>query len=290
MEKRVEQLEKKLAEKEDELLRYSTEIAKLNTQLRDLIQQISLEIKMAHVIQKTLVPTEIPNIPGFEFSTKFIASFVSGGDYFDIFEHDDRFRFGMILSCSSGHGMSALFLSVLMKLAGSIEARKGAGPANAILSMAKELIPNIQTSDSADVFYGVMDRSTYEMEYTLAGDVVALHFTNAENGIVRLRSHSPSLSSEFVMELQSEKISLNARDRLVIVSKGVVESPNAKGEPFGVKRVEDCIFSKKGTSVHELRNEILYQVEKFTGKSEPDRDQTVMIMEVKDKVIKLARN
>lgn len=283
MDKKTEQLEKRLAESEAELQSYKAEITKLNTQLRELIQQISIEIKLANVIQKTLVPTEIPNIPGFEFSTKYIASFLSGGDYFDIFEHDDRFKFGVIMACSSGHGMSALFLSVLMKLAGPMEARKGSNPAQAILSIAKELIPNVQLNDTADIFYGVVDRKTYDLEYTLLGDVTALLFTNAEQGIVRLKSMSPCLDSSFKFELNSERIALNARDRLVIASKGVFDA-------IGVKRIEDCIFSKKDTSVHELRNEILFQVEQKTGKSEPDRDQTVIVVEVKDKVIKLARN
>jgi sigma-B regulation protein RsbU (phosphoserine phosphatase) len=42
--------------------------------------------------------------------------------------------------------------------------------------------------------------------------------------------------------------------------------------------------------VHELRNEILHQNEKFTGRQTPLRDQTVIAMEVKDRVIKLAKN
>ena len=42
--------------------------------------------------------------------------------------------------------------------------------------------------------------------------------------------------------------------------------------------------------VHELRNHILYEVQKFTGHNEPLRDQTIVVLEVKDKVIKLAKS
>jgi sigma-B regulation protein RsbU (phosphoserine phosphatase) len=41
--------------------------------------------------------------------------------------------------------------------------------------------------------------------------------------------------------------------------------------------------------VHELRNHMLYEVQKFSGKPDPIRDQTLVVFEVKDKVIKLAR-
>src|ERR1039458_260624 len=103
-EERILQLETLLHQKDHELQNYRDEVNRLNEQLERVIAQISGELKMAHLIQQALVPTEIPNIPGFEFSTKFIAGSETGGDYYDIFELDDRFKFGIILSSSSGYG------------------------------------------------------------------------------------------------------------------------------------------------------------------------------------------
>ena len=82
---------------------------------RSLIAHLHGELKLAHVIQKALVPTEFPHISGFEFSTKFVPSSISGGDYFDIFEHQDKMKFGILLADSSGYQFSALFLSTLIQ-------------------------------------------------------------------------------------------------------------------------------------------------------------------------------
>src|SRR5687768_8579652 len=109
---RVAELEEELRERQADLKRFRDELSKANQRLEGLITRLHSELKLAHVIQKSLVPTEFPHITGFEFSTKFVPSSVSGGDYFDIFEHDDRFRFGVIVSSSNGHTMSALLLSV----------------------------------------------------------------------------------------------------------------------------------------------------------------------------------
>lgn len=284
-----ESLQKSLSEKEKELARYRSEIKKLNAQLRELIIQINQEIKMSQVIQKTLVPTELPNIPGFDFSTKFIASLVTGGDYFDLFEHDDKFRFGVVLSCASGYGMSALFLSVLMKLSGQIEARRGTPANHALNSIIQELLPSLQPNDSADVFYGVVDRRTFELSYCLVGDVLALHQHATKSDIVKLEKSAPAIATGFQQTLDNKIVNLNARDRIVVCSKGVFQAPNNRGEQFGVKQVEDIMFEKKNSSVHEVRNEILYQVERWTGKTEPDRDLTVVVIEVKERILKLAR-
>src|SRR4051812_35517005 len=121
MQSRIRDLEDELKEKEKELGLFRDEVSKLNTQLEMLIDQTGLEVSLANSIHKFLVPTEIPNIPGFDFSSKYEASAISGGDYFDIFELEDRYRFGILLSCSSGYGMSAVLLSILMKLSSQME-------------------------------------------------------------------------------------------------------------------------------------------------------------------------
>src|SRR5580698_8296333 len=87
---RIGELEEEVRERQADLKRFREELGKANQRLETLIEQLHQEVKLAHVIQKILVPTEFPHISGFEFSTKFFPSHISGGDYFDIFEHQDR--------------------------------------------------------------------------------------------------------------------------------------------------------------------------------------------------------
>lgn len=288
-ENQIEQLKKLLNEKDQELARYKSEISKLNLQLRELIGQISQEIKMAQVIQKTLVPTEIPNIPGIDFSTKYSASMISGGDYFDIFEHDDKFRFGIVLSSSSGYSLSALFLSVLMRLARQLEAKKTKNPAQALTDIATELLPNLQPEDRADVFYGVVDRRTFDFVYSYVGDVWAAAINNKKIEVLTHQGRE-ALYKNGQNKIEDQTFNLQPKDKVVLCSRGLFQAMNSNGEAFGVKRLEDLIHAKKSASVHDLRNEILFAVEKFTQLSEPMRDQTVLVFEVQERILKLARN
>ncbi|MEM7646417.1 MAG: hypothetical protein AAF203_05870, partial [Pseudomonadota bacterium] len=114
LELRIRELEAELKKKDQDLGIYRQELGQANAALEQLIVKVNDQLQQSHRIQKFLVPTEFPNIQGFEFSTKFSSSAVAGGDYFDIFEHFDKMRFGLFLSSASGYGMSALFLSVLM--------------------------------------------------------------------------------------------------------------------------------------------------------------------------------
>lgn len=202
LQNRIRELEQELGDREKDLGVFRDELARANSQLEKFIKQIGSELRMASLIQKALVPTEFPNIPGFEFSTKFIPSPISGGDYFDIFEHEDKFRFGVVLASSSGYSMSALFLSVLLKMTGQLEARKGTPPDRILDLMGRELVPNISSGDAANVFYAVFDRRSFEMTYSGVGQMVGLVYNHASGKLQRLEWEPKPFSHDFKVDLK----------------------------------------------------------------------------------------
>lgn len=287
---KVNELEEELKERQADLKRFRDELGKANQRLEVMISQLRDELKLAHVIQRALVPTEFPHISGFEFSTKFIPSAVSGGDYFDIFEHQDKFRFGIIVSSASGHAMSALLLGVLLKMTSQIESKRGSEPHQVLKDMQEQLLENLTEPDAADIFYALIDRRSFEMRFVRAGSVIALH-QSAQTGEVQiLDSGLGPLAVGFTAPPDSGSLSLNPRDRMVLCTRGVIEAKNPEGEPYGMERVTRSFLSGPKRGVHELRNHILYEVQQFAGGAEPVRDRTLVVLEVKDKVIKLAKS
>jgi phosphoserine phosphatase RsbU/P len=288
---RVAELEQEVQERQVDLKRFREELGKANSRLETLIERLHQEVKLAHVIQKILVPTEFPHIAGFEFSTKFFPSHVSGGDYFDIFEHQDRARFGIIVSSSSGHSMSALLLGVLLKMTGQLEAKRGSDPHLVVHDMFEQLKEHMTTKDAADIFYALVDRRNYEMRYVKAGSLIALH-QNSSTGEVQalLDSGLGPMAAGFQSPVDSGVLALNPRDRVVLCTRGVIEATNARGESYGMERVTRSFLTGPKRGVHELRNHILFEVHKFAQGTEPIRDQTLVVLEVKDKVIKLAKS
>jgi sigma-B regulation protein RsbU (phosphoserine phosphatase) len=289
LQERVTELEEEVREREADLKRFRLELGKANQRLENLITQLHGELKLAHVIQKSLVPTEFPHINGFEFSTKFVPSTVTGGDYFDIFEHEDRFRFGVIVSSSSGHAMSALLLGVLLRMTTQLEAKRGSEPHQVMLDMLEQLKDNMSEVDQSDIFYSLIDRRNFEMRYVRAGSVVVLHQSFTTGEVQALDSGLGPLALDFKPPSSSGALLLNPRDRVVLCTRGVIEARNSAGEAYGMERVTRSFLNGPKRGVHELRNHILYEVSKFSGATSPARDQTLVVLEVKDKVIKLAK-
>lgn len=287
LKKRIKELEEEVHHREQDLDRFRKELLKANSQLEHLIGQVQRELKLAQSIYRALVPTEFPHISGFEFSTKFIPSMISGGDYFDIFEHQDRMRFGIVLSSASGHALSALLLSVLIKMAGLMEGRKVQAPDKVVKALGEELQEHLEDSSQLDLFYAVVDRRKYVLNFVRLGDVLLFH--QLDDGSLNLVGEKhPPISKDSSFQGQTEQISLSPRDRLILVSPGCLRAQNLKGESFGWERVSQSIKSAPPRGIHELRQNLLFEIEKFTEGTELKRDLTILALEVKDKVIKLA--
>ncbi|KYG67189.1 sigmaB regulation protein RsbU [Bdellovibrio bacteriovorus] len=286
---RISELEHELAVKDAELHRYRLELTKANTALEKLITQVSNELKLAQNLQKLLSPTELPNVQGFDFSTKFLPGSRSGGDYFDIFEHEDKLKFGILISSATGYSLSSLLLSIIIKISSQIEARRGLEAHKVVALLAKEVVPNIQNEDRASLFYGVVDRRSYEIQYCSIGNIDGFLQVYGQEGLVELLPTGPSISKDFNTEPQSKTIQLNPRDRIVIATEGLKMSQNSLGVNWGGHGLSESILRAPKQGVHELRNEILFSNEKYTGKTDPVRDQTLIVTEVKDRVIKLAK-
>jgi sigma-B regulation protein RsbU (phosphoserine phosphatase) len=288
-EQKIKQLEMELADRERELLAFRRELGEVNVQLEKFINQMAGELKLASLIQRSLVPTEIPTIPGFEFSTKFVASPLSGGDYFDIFELEDKMRFGIIMANSSGHGMASLFLSVLLKLTTQMEARKGMEPSEVAKNMTKEMQGAVKSKDMTNLFYAVIDRRHYTLTYSKAGNINAYLYKREEDKLVRLDATQGPIAKNSKANPKNETISLDPRDKLILTSEGVTKALNRHDEAFGEERLFEHTLKNPGINCHDLRNEILFQLSKFVDGREYIQDLSILVMEVKDKVIKLRK-
>ncbi len=287
LQKKIQELEAELQKRDQDLRIYKKELSEANVELERLIVQVNDQLQQALQVQKFLVPTEFPNIQGFEFSTKFSSSPMSGGDYFDIFEHYDKMRFGLFLSSASGYGMSALFLSVLMKLNYQIEDSKNNEPKAVLGEIFQEMGEQSRPEDEAAIFYGVFDRRKFQMSYCNVGQPLAIHYQEASGRIELLKGMSEPLNpSAKLGSLQQGLVDLNPKDKLIFCSTGFLALQNSDGDYWGMEEILSVIKRNVKKSVHELRNEIFYQALKFS--SDQPRDLTVIVTEVKDRIMKLA--
>lgn len=279
----INRLKAMLKAKDQELHLYKQELLKFSHQLDQVLIQISSDVELLKKIQKVVTPTELPQIPGFEFSRKFVYGSRYGGDYFDIFEHEDRMKFGVLLSSSSGYAMSALFLSLILKVSHLLEAKKGLSPDKVLQQIGAELKTMANTKDETQAFYGVVDRRDLTLNFCAVGRIKGFLQTT-QPFLQMISSESSALGPSSEPIFKSVQVELEPKSRLLLVSDGVLEV-------LTTDQISQCL-QKLGpqAQVHDVRNEILFQCQLQSGSETPLRDQTVVVIEVKDRVIKLAKS
>lgn len=291
LKRRITELEEELRIKSAEVLRYRTEFQKVNSTLEKLISDASHELRLAQKLQKALVPTELSLLQGFEVSNKFVPGTHQGGDFFDYFELADKMRFVVFLSSCSGYTLSSMLLSALIRFSGLAEARRGLSPEKAVAAILSEIQGSLTAKDEINLFYALFDRRSFQMSYCGIGLTYATLQQHGKSALKNLNAGAKEVHrGSNLEELKVNTIELQPLDRIILASAGVVLSQNEANQFFGSSGIDESIFNSPQRGVHDVRNEILFSAEKFSGRSEPQRDQTVLVLEVKEQILRLTKS
>ena len=276
----VIQLKKELSEKQTEISRYRSEILKVTQVLDQLMSESQKDIQLLRQMYQTLVPTDMPQFPGFEFSKKFVFGSKKGGDYFDIFSQKQKTKFGILLSSATSYTMSALLLSLRVKHTAFLESDKPMASKDFIQMLSDELKNLADAKDQAQILYAQVDRKTLEMTFCAVGNVLGFYL-NANGTLHRLSaSAAEGLGQDFHLDITETHLQLEPKGRLVFVTEGLLEV---------LTQDEIASIIQKATATHDVRHELLFAAQRKSGLETPFRDQTVVVMDVKDNIIKLAK-
>lgn len=276
------ELRSQLQAKTFEVSAYQKELLKFSQKLDQLMTQSNDDIQVLNQIHKFLAPTELPQFPGFEFSRKFVYGTKFGGDYFDIFEHEDKMKFGVLISSATGYAMSALMLSIVLKLSHIMEAKKGMSPSKVMEHLGTELKQLASDKDKAQVLYAVVDRREWTFNFCAVGKIQGF-FLVPDGQMQLISSDSDGLGPALSATYSEIKLNLEPKTKIVLVTEGLMDI---------LTRDEMAKIIQNPTlqSPHDLRNDLLVAAQVKSGLETPLRDQTVVVIEVKDNIIKLAKS
>ena len=288
-------LKKKIKDLSDEMKKKDLIIKNFKTQFSSgseivlkLTQQVDRDLQNLYSLHENLIPLKFPSIPNCEFSFKFVsAPKGEGKDFYQVFPLK-KMRFGVMMSSCVSHIVSSLLFSSRLKLMSKME-NKSAPPGEILQMLSEEMgaAPH-SSSMNVDIFYAVMNRKTYRLAYSSVGQVKSFVYSASTKKIKELEPSRSSLNKEPDNPFLSQKVSFNSRDRLILCSPGVIQALNKKGEPFGEERLKEAILAVKTPGPHQLRSEIFHALKAFSQNKKPKRDQSVIVMEIKDRILKLA--
>ena len=282
---KIKSLEAQLQDQDDLTNKYKEALSSSNHRIEQIAKNLKEGLSLIAEIHRHLLPVDLPEIPYFEFSYKFLPTSIGvSGDFFDVVKIRNSLKFGIIISSCNTYAMSALFISSFLKSSQRLHDYK---TSKDFLSYVSEsLSKSFSEIEKIDLFYGIIDRKTFSLDYCLVGDIFA-GFKKEGQDYQILEPCSKTLRDK--KTFKNKTISLDAKDIFMFCSAGVKTNENSKKEEFGVSNILKAACEGEEKGVLGIRQNVLFQCNKFNKGIKSTKDRTVLVMEVKDRILKLTK-
>jgi phosphoserine phosphatase RsbU/P len=224
------------------------------------------ELAIAASIQQRLMAVTIPEVPYARMQGKNLSCKEIGGDFFDAVNTDDGLA--IVLADVAGKGVSAALLASTLQgmIYSQLVARM---PLTEIVAAANRFLTSKRIGEKYATVIIARLRRDGELEYVNCGHVPPLLVCGGE--VIRPSHGCLPVGLLPDATYESDRYSLHAGDRLVLVTDGVTEAENAEGEFFDNERLE--VAAKQGSMA-----EIFAAVSEFCGSTPLSDDCTVVEM------------
>jgi sigma-B regulation protein RsbU (phosphoserine phosphatase) len=246
-------------------------------------QFLAGDLETARAIQRMFLPDPVrsPFPQRLAFAHVFLPEMAVGGDYYDLKQLDDR-RVALLMADVSGHGMSAAFVTGLIKTTFEFSYPPDQSPREFMARLNNVLERLTPPSSFAAVVFAVYDVASRELRYSNAGHNPAPILVRGSTGEVEWLDDCVDLLAGVNpdMKYQEDRLPLSPGDKFVVCTDGITDIPNAEGERFGFHRLYDCLRENAERPAGKLLEATVAAVTAHAkGLSRTD-DQTILIMEV----------
>src|ERR671917_719816 len=251
-------------------VQYDVTEQKQEAQERERIEQ---ELRVARLIQQTLLPKTLPELPGYEVAAHYRPAREVGGDFYDVLELEDG-RLGLVVGDATGHGVpAALMMANTQSVLRAVAQRGGSEPGRILAEVNEVLRSYIPPSMFVTCFYAILDPRSGALRYANAGhDLPYLwHGGDCEE----LRARGMPLGLMPGMSYEEKEVVLDAGEVALFYSDGLVEAHNPQGEMFGFPRLRELVAEH--AEERSLGDFLLEELYSFTGEGWEQEDDITLL-------------
>lgn len=235
-------------------------------------QRIEHELRVASIIQQTLLPQETPAAEGWEVMAYYRPAREVGGDFYDFIYFPDG-RIGFIVADVTDKGVPAAMVMATTRSILRAAAERLVAP-GAVLERTNDVLhPEIPAKMFVTCFYAVLDPATGHLCFANAGHDVPYRYTG--EGIAELRATGMPLGLMPGMQYEEKETTLEEGDYVLLYSDGLVEAHNEAREMFGFPRLQTLLATHAdGTTVTDY---LLDELATFTGPAWEQEDDVTLV-------------
>jgi sigma-B regulation protein RsbU (phosphoserine phosphatase) len=267
-------------------------LARANEQLEAANRSIRRDLEAAAAVQRSLLPSILPEAPGIRFAWRFRPCQELAGDFLNILRLDDR-HIGVYILDVSGHGVAAALLSVTLSrvlsivpdrsvLYRSVPERPGqlrlAEPAEVVSQLNREFRTSPQTAQYFTMIYGVLETGTGDFRYVTAGHPRPVRLCPGKAPRF-LESGGTPVGLLAEASYEERHVRLEAGERLYFFTDGLTDAEGVTGEEFGAERLLEVLDRSCRVTLDENLDAVMGCVEQWCAPARPNDDMALLAIE-----------
>jgi sigma-B regulation protein RsbU (phosphoserine phosphatase) len=237
---------------------------------------IDRELDVARRIQSSILPSEMPRVPGLAVAARYRPMTAVAGDFYDFLETDGD-GLGVLVADVSGHGVPAALIASMVKVALAAQQARAHRPA-AVLKGLNEVLCGRLGGQYVTAAYVFVEASSGLMRYAAAGHPPMLRAPSCRPEVREIERNGLVLGFVPTADYDELEQPLEAGDRLLLYTDGLVEAANASDELFGLDRVKTAVASSLSLPPSEAADALLQDVDTWSGRPAGD-DVTLVLLD-----------
>jgi sigma-B regulation protein RsbU (phosphoserine phosphatase) len=238
--------------------------------------RLERELQMARTVQASLLPAEMPRIPGWEFAARWRPARQVAGDYYDFVSGPDGL--GLLIADVTDKGLPAALFMVFSRSVVRASLARAATPVEGIIQANQAICAESHQGLFVTLFYALLDPENSEVAYVNAGHNPALLYQAGRKALIQLWNTGMPLGVEPDAPYTQRSLRLEPDDFILFYTDGVTEAIDAQNRQFGIERLEAGLMAAGSLPAEEIIAAVESDLQRFTGPAAPFDDITLLVV------------
>jgi len=252
------------------------------------LQTVSLrrqELVLAGRVQASLLPHNLPEIPGWQITATWRPARETSGDFYDFIALPDG-RLGIVIADVVDKGMGpALLMALSRTLIRTYAANYPQNPETLLQVTNQRIIADMNAELFVTIFYGILDPLSGRLVYCNAGHPPPYILSAAKNTtITALHKTGMVLGIMTESTWHAADVQVPPGGLLLLYTDGVFEAQNYSGEFFGEEQMLKTVQTELGHPVQTIQEALMSRLHTFVGGG-PQMDDTTLVILSRDPLV-----
>ena len=239
-------------------------------------ERIEQELKVARLIQQTLLPKTLPEIPGYEVAAYYQPAREVGGDFYDFLTLEDG-RLGLVVGDVTDKGVPAALVMATTRTMLRAAAQRLLSPGEVLQRVNDVLVQDIPPNMFVTCLYAILDPESGRLVYANAGHDLPYRRRAGRGGVAdELRARGMPLGLMPGMGYEEKEMVLNRGESVLFYSDGLVEAHDPRRDMFGFPRLQGLVGAHRSGG-SSLISFLLSELARFTGEGWEQEDDITLV-------------